>query len=120
MKPRSGLLFLQRFLMKTYLSHFLFTMSKYASTFMRKSELLFKYTKKKCTTSEFHRFFHVCFAREMRTEKNEVHCWCLSGKKSRKQRHTPFSSTFAQIQCHSMTTVTNDGCSFCVVILSQC
>ena len=68
-----------------------FTMTKHTSTFMRKSELLFKYTKKKCTTSEFHSFtgFFICVAREMRTEKNEVHCWCLSGKKSRKAKvHT--------------------------------
>ena len=120
MKPRSGLLFLQRFLMKTYLFHSLCAMSKHACTFMRKSGLLFKYTKKKCTTSEFHRFFHVCFAREMRTEKNEVRCWCLSGKKSRKAKvHTHFSSIFAQMQRHSMAT--NDGCSCCcVVTLSQC
>ena len=124
MKPRGGLLFLQRFLMKTYLSHFFAQWaSMQASTFMRKSGLLFKYTKKKCTTSEYHSFtgFFMCVLREKwEQRKMKFHCWCLSGKKSRKQRCTHFSSIFAQIQCHSMATVTNDGCSCCcVVTLSQ-
>ena len=124
MKARGGLLFLQRFLMKAYLSHFLFTMTKHASTFMRKSGLLFKYTKKKCTTSEFHsttvsQVFSCVLREKWEQRRTKFHRWCLSGKKSRKAKvHTPFSSTFAQIQCHSMAT--NDGCSCCVVTLSQC
>ena len=121
MKPRGGLPFLQRFLMQVCLSHSLCTMSKYASTFMRKSGLLFKYTKKKCTTSEYHSFtgFFICVLREKwEQRKMKFHRWCLSGKKSRKAKvHTPFSSTFAQIQCHSMATVTM---VVVVVVLLHC
>ena len=67
-----------------------FTMSKYACTFMRKSELLFKYTKKKCTTSEYHSFtgFFMCVAREMRTEKWSFIVGICQVRKAGKQRCT--------------------------------
>ena len=120
MKPRGGCFFTEIFDGGMSFSFSFFTMSKYACTFMRKSGLLFKYTKKKCTTSEFHSFtgFFMCVLREKwEQRKMKFHCWCLSVKKSRKQRHTPFSSIFARIQCHSMATVTM---VVVVVVLLHC
>ena len=68
---------------------------------------------------KFHRFFMCVLREKWEQRRTKFHRWCLSGKKSRKAKaHTPFSSIFAQMQCQSMET--NDGCSFCVVTLSQC
>ena len=62
--------------------------------------------------------FFMCVLREKwEQRKMKFHCWCLSGKKSRKQRHTHFSSIFAQMQRHSMATVTM---VVVVVVLLRC
>ena len=44
---------------------------------------------------------------------------CQVRKAGSKGTH-PSVPFFAQMQRHSMATVTNDGCSCCVVTLSQC
>ena len=70
MKARGGLLFLQRFLMKADLSHFLFTMSKQARSW-EKVDFSLSTQRKSAQRQSFTGFF-MCVEREMRTEKNEV------------------------------------------------
>ena len=117
MKARGGLLFLQRFLMKAYLSHFFLQWASTHARSWKKVDFSSSTQRKSAQRQSFTGFFMCVLREKWEQRKMKFHCWCLPGKKSRKQRHTPFSSTFAQIQCHSMATVTM---AVVVVVLLHC
>ena len=119
-------LFLQRFLIKADLSLYHFFV-QWASTHARSWEKVnfSSSTQRKSAQRQSFTSFTVsqvfscvfCERNENR-EKMKFIVGVCQVRKAGKQRHTHFSSIFAQMQRRSMAT--NDGCSFCVVTLSQC
>ena len=101
---------------------FLCTMSKYASKHVHEKKWTsLQVHKEKVHNVRVSQVFSCVFCeRNENREKWSFIVGVCQVRKAGKQRCTHFSSIFAQMQRHSMATVTNDGCSCCVVTLSQC